>query len=303
MILSGRALPANYFRRFIDEMVSALGTKLAKFPINAVIGNMGKKETGNMHKAIFVQTYTEACYYYDYFQKEGWKAAFVKRFDMENHGFDLYQITAAQFIKSCTEATVRNLRFDWVGSYVEILKSGSQTILVTHNLETKCFWMWYPIKVVAFLVKVDRVPSYLWNILYAYKMRGCKFYLFGDYRQLPPVEPEEETFDKEVDYLDTKLVATLADGNQITLTVNHRHLSDPTNNMRTIVDEVEKGIFKVDDYMLHKVEDVLRVGYTNVTFTNAMRKFINSLHMENLKKNNHKASLTLPYMNGDKDTQ
>ncbi|KAJ3159503.1 hypothetical protein HDU88_008754, partial [Geranomyces variabilis] len=149
--------------------------------------------------------------------------------------------------------------------------------------------------------EISQIPAYLWNILYAYKMKGCKFFIFGDAVQLPPVELPKQMLAE--DYLETEMVSFIADGNLITLTENHRYINDPSNKMHEIVEAVKKGTFDTSAMTLHNVDNVIKAGTINIGKTNRMRKYINKLHMDKLRETTHKASLTLPYCYGDKETQ
>ncbi|TPX52864.1 hypothetical protein PhCBS80983_g06431, partial [Powellomyces hirtus] len=76
--------------------------------------------------------------------------------------------------------------------------------------------------------EVSQVPGYLWEIIYIYKAKGTRVFLFGDANQLPPVELGQNFSE---DYLNCTAVQTIADGNLVTLKTNHRYVEDPSNRM------------------------------------------------------------------------
>ncbi|KAJ3165656.1 hypothetical protein HDU87_002894, partial [Geranomyces variabilis] len=327
MIIASWALPATYFKKFIDETKDLLGYDDAKFPINSVIGNLGRKENG-------------------------WKTSIVHRFHKTIHGFDLYQIIdyancmlydmskdlvggMEKVIAVKTDCIVvrkddvienpsilkyrREERLPVIESpiskrrilsvpYVEEIwerkvdlrikkgEDGAKMLLDTLNGAgcriqadagyaenvngktihrgltidmTQVARMMRNLPDVILVDEISQIPAYLWNILYAYKMKGY--------------------------YLETEMVSFICDRNLITLTENHRYINDPSNKMHEIVSAVKNETFDTSDMTLHNVEDVIKAGTINICKTNRMRKHINKLHMDNLRKTTHKASLTLPY--------
>ncbi|KND01512.1 uncharacterized protein SPPG_03309 [Spizellomyces punctatus DAOM BR117] len=119
--------------------------------------------------------------------------------------------------------------------------------------------------------EISQIPSYLWNIIYIYKQMGCRVFLVRDSKQLPPVEPWENILSD--DYLETKLVADIADGNYIRLTENHRFLNDPTNEMHkltaSILNEGTDVVFPDSMYVENESEILdfrLNIAFTNQVF-------------------------------------
>ncbi|KAJ3026478.1 hypothetical protein HDV00_011922 [Rhizophlyctis rosea] len=100
MLLSTYSLPGDYFRRFIKELILAFGSNGAKAYFNDFVGNCGRKERSTKHKVNFAQTKDEASTYFLKFEPDGWNAAMVRLFDTEHDGFDLFHISAAQFVQT-----------------------------------------------------------------------------------------------------------------------------------------------------------------------------------------------------------
>ncbi|KAI8906116.1 hypothetical protein DFJ77DRAFT_514684 [Powellomyces hirtus] len=103
---------------------------------------------------------------------------------------------------------------------------------------------------VVLIDEISQVPGYLWEIIYIYKAKGTRVFLFGDGNQLPPVELGQNFSE---DYLNCTAVQTIADGNLVTLKTNHRYIEDPSNRFCTTVHKAQGQTFK-ESFLIHEKE-------------------------------------------------
>lgn len=149
--------------------------------------------------------------------------------------------------------------------------------------------------------EISQIPSYLWNTIYIYKQMGCRFFLFGDANQLPPVEPWEDCYSE--DYLETKTVADIADGYLVFLTENYRFLDDPSNKMHEIVQAVQTSDMPLPDFV--KRDATATTNSLNIAFTNRMCHYVNDLNMkrDEEREKNKARILKCPRIPKDPKTQ
>ncbi|KAJ3165638.1 hypothetical protein HDU87_003032, partial [Geranomyces variabilis] len=322
MIIASYSLPATYFKKFINETKDLLGDEHAKFPINSVIGNLGRRENES-HQPLRKQIIDYAnCMLYDMAKDlvGGMEKVIAVKADcivvrkddiIENplifptipyqpkmkyrreERLPVIQslIPKHRILKFKVRKLVKDriLKQDSLDRYlhdpINIYRSeeysskiwerkvdlrikkgedGAQMLLNLLNGKgcriqadagfaenvngktihkgltidmTQVARMMKKLPDVILVDEISQIPAYLWNILYAYKMKGCKFFIFGDAVQLPPVELPKQMLAE--DYLETYMVSFIADGNLITLTENHRYINDPSNMMHEIVSAVK----------------------------------------------------------------
>ena len=108
--------------------------------------------------------------------------------------------------------------------------------------------------------EVSMVSSFLWKRLFELKKKGLKFLLVGDWKQIPPVEPNM----KEYDYMTHPAVIIMSDAKLIVLEKIHRYdmkLKRLSNN----VDKIKTNRFPN------------KVSKRNICYTNKTRKYVNKL--------------------------
>ncbi|TPX53088.1 hypothetical protein PhCBS80983_g06367, partial [Powellomyces hirtus] len=152
---------------------------------------------------------------------------------------------------------------------------------------------------VVLIDEISQVPGYLWEIIYIYKAKGTRVFLFGDGNQLPPVELGQNFSN---DYLNCTAVQTIADGNLITLKTNHRFVEDPSNRMHEFVDNIMNDSKEWMDELVVDAENITKYRL-NIAYTNRMCQHINHLHMERLKSDSKKKALISDRIPLDAKTQ
>lgn len=154
---------------------------------------------------------------------------------------------------------------------------------------------------VVLIDEISQIPGYLWDILYIYKSKGTRMFLFGDENQLPPVELWDHNFSD--DYLNSSAVISIADGNLVELMVNHRFVDDPTNKMHEIVHNVLNEIpTGWDDNLIIDAERAMDF-VVNIAFTNRMCQHVNNLHMNKLRTKGKRSfiSARIPFYKNTQD--
>lgn len=108
--------------------------------------------------------------------------------------------------------------------------------------------------------EVSMVSSYLWKRLHLLYRRGLKFLLVGDWKQIPPVEPNVNA----MDYREHPAVKDLGNRWLVNLTKIHRYdlaLKDVSRNVMNV------NTNNFPQYICKR----------NICYTNKTRKFVNSL--------------------------
>jgi hypothetical protein len=131
--------------------------------------------------------------------------------------------------------------------------------------------------------EIGMVPSYLWRLIMLIKKEhpSLIFVLMGDFRQLPPVGEDLDTFNHPI-------VKYLCNNNRVELKVIHRY-------DKVLYDFLERGYEKKNWRGLKRAEVDCEMIYTskNICYTNDVRRRINEMCM-NYYKNEDATFIPVP---------
>ncbi|KAJ3176470.1 hypothetical protein HDU85_006880 [Gaertneriomyces sp. JEL0708] len=140
MIIASRRIKHDYFRSYIDMVVSKTG-KDAKILINSMIGLMGKKFTKDHLSTLFVPGIDEGVHYFNKFQLEKqWMPTIAQKFSKDLHGVDLYQVTVARTVTDMsTHRPIRKQIIDYANCLLyDMIKDTVRDISKVVAVKTDC---------------------------------------------------------------------------------------------------------------------------------------------------------------------
>ncbi|KAI8996194.1 hypothetical protein BC832DRAFT_595538 [Gaertneriomyces semiglobifer] len=140
MIIASRRIKHDYFRSYIDMVVSKTG-KDAKILINSMIGLIGKRFTKDHLSTLFVSGIDEGIHYFNKFQLEKqWMPTIAQKFSKDLHGVDLYQVTAARTVTDMnTHRPIRKQIIDYANCLLyDMIKNTVGHISKVVSVKTDC---------------------------------------------------------------------------------------------------------------------------------------------------------------------
>ena len=117
--------------------------------------------------------------------------------------------------------------------------------------------------------EVSMVSSFLWKRLYELKKVGLKFLLVGDWKQIPPVEPNM----KDYDYMEHPAVVNMSDNKLVVLEKIHRY------DMK--LKKASMNIMKLKTNHYGN-----KICKKNICYMNKTRKYVNKLVNDLISKDN-----------------
>ncbi len=117
--------------------------------------------------------------------------------------------------------------------------------------------------------EVSMVSSFLWKRLYELKKMGLKFLLVGDWKQIPPVEPNMKNYD----YMEHPAVLNMSDSKLVVLEKIHRY------DMKLKKASMNVMKLKTNHYGN-------KICKKNICYMNKTRKYVNKLVNDIISKDN-----------------